>query len=100
MRQINYTNRFKRDYKREKSGRHGKTLDVVLMEVVNLLAADELLPRRNQASKLITWPDSRSFRTFIRLVNSGFSAIRPERRRIDELMLPTSWLRNLTTSEK
>ena len=100
MREIRYVGRFKRDYKREKSGRHGKTLDVVLMEVVNLLAADELLPRRNQASKLITWPDSRSFRTFIRLVNSGFSAIRPERRRIDELMLPTSWLRNLTTSEK
>ena len=40
MREIRFTGRFKRDYKREKSGRHGKTLDTVLMEVVNLLAAD------------------------------------------------------------
>lgn len=27
MREIRYTSRFKRDYQREKSGRHGKTLD-------------------------------------------------------------------------
>ncbi len=47
MREINYTGRFKRDYKREKSGRLGRTLDAALMEVVNLLAADEPLPRRN-----------------------------------------------------
>ena len=47
MRAINYTGCFKRDYKREKSGRHGKTLDVALMDVVNLLAADVPLPRRN-----------------------------------------------------
>jgi len=46
MREIKYTNRFKRDYKREKAGRHGKKLDVVLMEAVNLLAVDALLPRR------------------------------------------------------
>jgi mRNA interferase YafQ len=46
MREIKYTNRFKRDYKREKSGQHGKKLDVVLMEAVNMLAADTLLARR------------------------------------------------------
>jgi mRNA interferase YafQ len=46
MREIRYTNRFKRDYKREKAGRHGKKLDVVLMEAVNMLVADALLPRR------------------------------------------------------
>jgi mRNA interferase YafQ len=46
MREIKFTNRFKRDYKREKSGRHGKKLDVVLMEAVNMLAADTLLARR------------------------------------------------------
>ena len=46
MREIKYTNRFKRDYKREKSGQHGKKLDVVLMQVVNTLAADTSLPRR------------------------------------------------------
>jgi mRNA interferase YafQ len=46
MRTISYTNRFKRDYRREKSARHGKQLDTLLMEIVNMLAADEPLPRR------------------------------------------------------
>ena len=46
MREIKYTNRFKRDYKREKSGQHGKKLDVVLMEAVTVLASDAMLPRR------------------------------------------------------
>lgn len=46
MREVRFTGRFKRDYKREKSGRHGKTVDAALMEAVNLLAVDELLPRR------------------------------------------------------
>ncbi len=46
MRDVKYTSRFKRDYRREQSGRHGKKLDVLLMEAVNLLAADEPLPRR------------------------------------------------------
>jgi mRNA interferase YafQ len=40
MREIRYTKRFKRDYKREKSGRHSKTLDAVLMDIVKLLATD------------------------------------------------------------
>jgi len=47
MRAIKYTKRFKLDYKREKSGRHGKTLDDALMGVVNLLAVDTPLPYRN-----------------------------------------------------
>jgi len=47
MREVKYTTRFQRDYKREKSGRHGKKLDALLMEAVNLLAADTPLPRRN-----------------------------------------------------
>lgn len=47
MRTIKYTTRFKRDYRREKSGRHGKTLDAVLMVVVDLLAADSTLPHKN-----------------------------------------------------
>jgi mRNA interferase YafQ len=46
MRTVRYTNRFKRDYKREKSGRHGRRLDALLMEAVNMLAADKPLPRR------------------------------------------------------
>ena len=47
MRDVKYTTRFQRDYRREKSGRHSKKLDTMLMEVVNLLAADTPLPRRN-----------------------------------------------------
>lgn len=40
MREIKYTNRFKRDYKRENAARYGKKLDAVLMKTVNLLAAE------------------------------------------------------------
>ena len=47
MREVRYTARFKRDYQREKSGRYGHKLDALLMEVVNLLACDTPLPRRN-----------------------------------------------------
>jgi mRNA interferase YafQ len=47
MREIKYTRRFKRDYRREQSGVLGKRLDALLMEVVNLLAADAPLPPRN-----------------------------------------------------
>jgi mRNA interferase YafQ len=47
MRTVNYTNRFKRDYRREQSGQHGKKLDALLMKIVNLLAADRPLPRSN-----------------------------------------------------
>ena len=44
MRTVKYTNRFKRDYWREKSSVLGKKLDTLLMEVVNLLAADKPVP--------------------------------------------------------
>jgi mRNA interferase YafQ len=46
MREVKYTTRFKRDYRREKSGRHSKKLDALLMEIVNPLADDRPLPRR------------------------------------------------------
>jgi mRNA interferase YafQ len=46
MRTISYANRFKRDYKREKAGRHGKTLDADLVKVVDTLKADIPLPHR------------------------------------------------------
>ncbi|MBV8820807.1 MAG: type II toxin-antitoxin system YafQ family toxin [Acidobacteriaceae bacterium] len=60
MREIKYTARFKRDYLREKSGQHGKKLDVLLMEVVNLLANDAPLPRRNFDHPLSgEWSDHR-----------------------------------------
>jgi mRNA interferase YafQ len=47
MRTIRYTNRFKRDYKREKAGQRGKTLDGELNEIIRLIAADAPLPRRH-----------------------------------------------------
>jgi len=60
MREIRYVGRFKRDYKREKYGRHGKTVDAALMEVVSLLAADVQLPRRNFDHPLSgDWTDHR-----------------------------------------
>ncbi len=60
MRTVRYTARFKRDYRREKSGRLGKKLDTLLMEVVNLLAADEPLPRHNFDHALTgDWSDHR-----------------------------------------
>lgn len=60
MRTVKYTSRFKRDYKQEKSGRHGNTLDGLLMEVVSLLAADRPLPRRNFDHPLAgDWSDHR-----------------------------------------
>jgi mRNA interferase YafQ len=63
MRTIKYTNRFKRDYKREKSGKssaHGKKLDHELMELVRLLAADSVLPPSNRDHALEgDWKDHR-----------------------------------------
>jgi mRNA interferase YafQ len=46
MRAIERTSRFKRDYRREKSGVLGKKLDGLLLEVIELLASDRSLPQR------------------------------------------------------
>jgi mRNA interferase YafQ len=46
MQAIKYTNRFKRDYRREKAGKHGRSLDRLLADAVELLAAEQPLPRR------------------------------------------------------
>ena len=60
MRIVKYTNRFKRDYRREKSGRNGRKLDELLMEVVDLLAEDAVLPRKNFDHPLTgDWADHR-----------------------------------------
>jgi mRNA interferase YafQ len=48
MRTIRRTTAFKRDYKREKRGRHHGTLDADLEQVINLLAAGTPLPERFQ----------------------------------------------------
>ena len=44
MREIERTTRFRRDYKREKKGRHSVTLDVDLRRVLGLLLTDATLP--------------------------------------------------------
>ena len=60
MRTIRYAGRFKRDYKREKAGRHAGTLDAELTEIVRLLAADIPLPRRHFDHPLSgEWKDHR-----------------------------------------
>jgi len=46
MRIVKYTSRFRRDYRREQSGRHRKRLDAELLETVTILSKDEPLPRR------------------------------------------------------
>lgn len=60
MREVRYTTRFRRDYRREKSGRHGKRIDALLMAIVNLLAADQPLPSHNVDHPLSgEWEDFR-----------------------------------------
>ncbi len=60
MREIRITARFKRDYKRQKSARHRKVIDTLLMEIVNLLVADMPLPPRNIDHPLFgEWADHR-----------------------------------------
>jgi mRNA interferase YafQ len=60
MRTVRLKSRFKRDYRREKSGRHSKTLDVDLMEIVNLLVADKpLLPHHCDHSLSGNWINCR-----------------------------------------
>ena len=44
MRTIKYTGRVNADYHREKSGRHGKKLDVLLKPIIDLIAQDKPLP--------------------------------------------------------
>ena len=60
MRKIRRTRRFKRDYKREKSGRHGKTLDAALRKVLELLVSDKPLPVHSFDHSLTgDWSDHR-----------------------------------------
>jgi mRNA interferase YafQ len=60
MRTIRRTNAFKRDYKREKKGRHRTTLDGDLLKIVTLLASDVPLPERNRDHPLAgEWKDHR-----------------------------------------
>jgi mRNA interferase YafQ len=60
MRTIRRTHAFKRDYKREKKGRHRRTLDDDLLRTVALLASDARLPERARDHPLVgEWKDYR-----------------------------------------
>jgi len=60
MRTIERTGIFKRDFKREKKGRHAKTLDGDLLEIVKLLVSDAPIPARHRDHALTgSWKDCR-----------------------------------------
>jgi len=60
MRRIERTAQFKRDYKREKRGRHGAGLDESLLQFVAWLVADTRLPDRARDHALSgEWKDFR-----------------------------------------
>lgn len=60
MRTVKYTKQFKKDYKREKSGRHAKTLDAELTDIVTRLSNDQPLdPRHFDHALAGHWKDYR-----------------------------------------
>ncbi len=60
MRTIRRTGAFKRDYKREKKGRHRKTIDDDLLNIVTMLANDKPLAERHHDHPLVgEWRDHR-----------------------------------------
>ena len=52
MRTVRYTSRFRRDYRREKSGRHRRRLDAELLETVTMLV-------RTSRCRAAMWRDHR-----------------------------------------
>lgn len=60
MRTIEQFNQFKRDYKREKKGRHGKSLDKLLVPILEALVSDtQLEPRHHDHPLSGDWKDHR-----------------------------------------
>jgi mRNA interferase YafQ len=60
MRTIEYTTKFRRDYKRESKGIHKKTLAIDLKLVIQLLGKDVVLPTNYYDHALIgDWKDHR-----------------------------------------
>lgn len=60
MRRIEYTRKFKRDYRREKSGQYARDLDERLKAVLDLLAEDKALPHNTFDHALTgNWSDHR-----------------------------------------
>jgi len=52
MREIVRLSRFKRDYKREKKGKHSKSLDSMLRDAVNALVNNVALPEKLKDHKM------------------------------------------------
>jgi len=60
MRRIERTSAFRRDFKREKRGRHRSELETVLTFAVSLLVDDKPVPERNRDHALSgNWSDHR-----------------------------------------
>jgi mRNA interferase YafQ len=60
MRTIDYSNQFRRDYKRELKGRFGQTLDADMRALVDVLANDQpLAPRYRDHALIGDWKDYR-----------------------------------------
>ncbi len=60
MRTIEHTRAFRRDWKRERAGVHGRRLDTLLHDVVTLLAGDRPLPTASRDHQLSgEWSDHR-----------------------------------------
>ena len=60
MRRIEYTNAFRRDFKREKAGRHRQKLDALVADATTLLATDAPMPPAYQDHPLSgNWNDHR-----------------------------------------
>jgi mRNA interferase YafQ len=60
MRTIERTTAFKRDFKREKTGRHSQRLDALVANAVGLLATDKPLPIANRDHALTgSWQNYR-----------------------------------------
>jgi mRNA interferase YafQ len=60
MREIEWTNQFRRDYRRAKKGQHAHRLDAMLMEILSALAADDPLAERHRDHALSgDWADHR-----------------------------------------
>ncbi len=60
MRTINYTNKFKQDFKRNKKSGHHKTLEQDLLTIVRLLASDQPLAEKHRDHALTNnWKDHR-----------------------------------------
>jgi len=53
MREIRRSTAFRRDYKRERAGRHRRQLDALLAEVVSRLAGDVPLPAANRDHPIV-----------------------------------------------